>query len=157
MPKPPRTLRFNTMPGLVRAFRRWAEQSSVSVEPVVDGANPGERQVLGALGGCAAAVAGDHVKRWPKALQLWAKSAEVPPQQVVERVREELGTRSDPLTSLYNASISAAHRRRLGTVFTPAPLVDHMLDLADNALTEPPACVLDPGAGVGAFTIAAAR
>jgi adenine-specific DNA-methyltransferase len=157
MPEARQTLRFKTLPGLVRAFRRWADESEVLATPDVPGASEGERRVLGALGGVAAAVAGDHVARWPDALQRWAGSAAQPPDVILEAVLEDLGARVDPLTALYDASISAAHRRRLGTVFTPAPLVDHMLDLADDALECPPVCVLDPGAGVGAFTIAAAR
>lgn len=150
-------LRFKTLPGLTRSFRRWAETSVVVAPPNVDGASYAERHVLGALGGVAAAVAGDHVDRWPEPLQEWAKNAEAPPVEIVDAICEGLGSHADPLTALYDASISSAHRRRLGTVFTPAPLVDYMLDLADELLESPPACVLEPGAGVGAFTIGAAR
>jgi adenine-specific DNA-methyltransferase len=153
----PQTLQLKTLRGLARAFRRWADASAVSAPPPVDGASEDESRVLGALGGIAAAVAGDHMRRWPATLRTWAESAPEPPERIAEAVREGLGNRADPLTALYNVSISAAHRRRLGTVFTPAPLVDHMLDLAEEMLGCAPVCVLDPGAGVGAFTIAAAR
>jgi adenine-specific DNA-methyltransferase len=61
------------------------------------------------------------------------------------------------LAVAYDACISAANRRRLGTVFTPDDVVDYMLDRVEEQLDEEPACVVDPGAGVGAFTLAAAR
>jgi hypothetical protein len=125
--------------------------------PLVDGAGHDELRALGALGGVASAIAGDHVDTWPEAIRVWAKSAPEPPEKIIEAIREGLGTRADPLPALYDASISAAHRRKLGTVFTPPPLVEHMLDLVEDVLDQPPVCVLDPGAGVGAFTIAAAR
>jgi adenine-specific DNA-methyltransferase len=157
MTEPSQTLGFKTLPGLARAFRRWAGESTVRRPPEVTGATPDERHVLGALGGVAAAVAGDHVDGWPEMIQLWAKQAPKPPPAIVEAVCEGLGTRTDPLAALYDVSISPAHRRRLGTVFTPAPVVDHMLGLAAQAMAAAPACVIDPGAGVGAFTVAAAK
>jgi hypothetical protein len=122
----------------------------------VDGASAEERRVLGALGGVAAAVAGDHVGGWPEKVRSWAELAPRCPAQIVEGVREALGRGFDPLTTLYDASISRAHRRRLGTVFTPMPVVEHMLDLASQLLEAEPDCIADPGAGVGAFTVAAA-
>lgn len=61
------------------------------------------------------------------------------------------------MSALYEASISATNRRRLGTVFTPKPLVDYMVEQAAEELGRSPGCVIDPGAGVGAFTISAAR
>ena len=157
MTNEPRTDRFRTLPGLTQAFRRWAAKSTVAAPPDVTGASAEERQILGALGGVAAAVAGERVAGWPEPVRRWAQQAPKTPPEFIEAICEGLGTRTDPLSALYNVSISAAHRRRLGTVFTPTPLVDHMLDLAEEVLRRPPACVLDPGAGVGAFTIAAAR
>lgn len=121
------------------------------------GATEEEQKVLGALGGIAAVVGQSQLARWPIPVRTWAESAPLPPDELVEGVCDQLGKYEDPLSILYDASISSANRRRLGTVFTPKPLVDHMVMLAASMLDEAPACVVDPGAGVGVFSIAAAR
>jgi adenine-specific DNA-methyltransferase len=123
----------------------------------VDGATDAERRLLGALGAVAAAVANEHVASWTDPVRLWAACAPRCPAEITEGVCAALGSGVDPLPALYDVSISRAHRRRLGTVFTPAPVVDHMLDLAAEVMDHEPDCVADPGAGVGAFTVAAAR
>lgn len=106
-----------------------------------------ERQLLGALGGVAAAVAGpEHVEGRPPALREWADSAAGPPEELVDGVRSALADREDPLAALYDASISSANRRRLGTVFTPPELVDHMVSLAQAEVSDAdPACIIDLG------------
>lgn len=149
---------FKTLPGLARAFRRWAADANVPRSPDVAGASVTERQTLGALGGLAAAIGDEHVEHWPEQVRDWAKTAPIPPVDLTDAVRESLGRHEDPLSVLYESSISAPNRRRLGTVFTPRLLVDYMLELAADELKgRPPACVVDPGAGVGAFTLSAAR
>jgi adenine-specific DNA-methyltransferase len=148
---------LKTVPALVRAFRQWASTASVRWLPDVAGADHDERRILAALGGIAARVADDHVNAWPEPIRLWAERSPSPPSSIVEAVCEGLGTRTDPLSALYDASISPAHRRRLGTVFTPTPIVNHMLDLAAAAIDREPVRIIDPGAGVGAFTLAAAK
>jgi adenine-specific DNA-methyltransferase len=153
-----RSARFRTLPGLARAFRHWAPEASVSTLPSVRGADNLERHLLGALGGVAAVVAEGHLESWPAPLRRWATGAEPPPEDLMDGVRTALARGQDPLALLYDASISAANRRRLGTVFTPPHLVEHMVSLATAEMdVDPPECVVDPGAGVGAFTIAAAR
>jgi adenine-specific DNA-methyltransferase len=152
-----RTRRFTTLTGLGRAFRDWARECTVSATPEVEGANKEEAHLLGALGSIAADVAGDHVVRWPESVRRWAEEAPACPAEIVEGVRESLGTGADPLAALYDVCISRAHRRRLGTVFTPTPVVDHMIDVVANLMDGVPDCVADPGAGVGAFTVAAAK
>lgn len=146
-----------TLSGLGRAFRRWT--APVPDLPSIDvaGATADEKRRLGALGGIAVAVAGTAVSRWDESIRAWATAAPAPPDEIVESVRLALGRRDDPLAELYNASISPANRRRLGTVFTPTALVEHMLSLAEVELGGAPDVVVDPGAGVGAFTIAAAQ
>jgi adenine-specific DNA-methyltransferase len=149
---------FRTLPGLARAFRSWAARAEVQIPPGVEGADDEECHLLGALGGVAGAVANEHVGRWPRQLRRWAIGAEPPPEDLTDGVRAALTNRQDPFSVLYDASISAANRRRLGTVFTPPHLVEHMVSLAADELAgDEPTCVIDPGAGVGAFTIAAAR
>ncbi len=143
--------------GLAVTFRRWARSASILQPADVAGASALEAQVLAALGGVAREIGGEHVAHWPLKVREWAEKAPVPPADLVEAVRQSMGCQEDPLSLLYEAGISPANRRRLGTVFTPQLLVDYMLDLAAAELKEPPACVLDPGAGVGAFTVAAAK
>lgn len=157
MSSPPAQPSLKTIPALARAFRQWASTAPVRWLPDVAGADDDERRILAALGGIAAGVADDHVAAWPEPIRLWAERSPIPPSLIVEAVRESLGTRTDPLPALYDASISPAHRRRLGTVFTPTPVVDHMLDLASAAMDREPVRIIDPGAGVGAFTLAAAK
>jgi adenine-specific DNA-methyltransferase len=139
------------------AFRRWAGHLTPGVVPEVAGADPSELSFLAALGGLAAEIGGDHLDRWPEPCRLWARSGPTPPAELVEEVGIELGAHADVLAALYNACISAKSRRRLGTVFTPRAVVDHMVGLVDAELPEGPSVVLDPGAGVGAFSISAAR
>jgi adenine-specific DNA-methyltransferase len=151
-------LRFKTVAGLARAFRIWAGDCQARSVPDVDGATLGERRLLAALGGIALAVAEDLVSTWPTTLRRWAEDGPECPAELVEGVRVALGTEHDPLSALYEASITRQHRRRLGTVFTPSTVVDHTLDLATNALDgKEPRSVADAGAGVGVFTVAAAR
>jgi len=137
-----RTVNFRTSLGLARAFRRWASDSEVSLLPGVVGATLEERRLLGALGGMAAAIGGEHAARWPEPISQWATSASVPPGPLVEGVLEELGHGADPLSRLYDVCISPTGRRRLGTVFTPQSVVEHMLSLADRQFRGKPACVM---------------
>lgn len=123
----------------------------------VAGASAGERRRLAALGGFAAVIAEGIPEHWDPVIRRWAEAGPTPPEELVDATREALGRDEDALGMLYNASISAANRRRLGTVFTPAGLVEHMFQLVEQELDEPPRVVVDPGAGVGAFTIAAVQ
>ena len=147
----------SSMTSLVRAFRQWAVGARVPRPPEVAGASSSETLTLGALGGIARAIADERVADWPPDVRRWAEVAPTPPEELMEAIRQSIGSEQDPLSALYEASISAANRRRLGTVFTPKLLVDYMVEQAAKELSSPPACVIDPGAGVGAFTIAAAR
>ena len=135
-----------TIPGLVRAFRQWARSRDDVVEPDVPGASPTERRMLGGLGGIAASLIGSDEPVMPEAVRAWTASAPLPPPHLLEGVREWLGRGRDPLGDLYSACVSAPNRRRLGTVFTPDAVVNHMLSLAERQLGRPPACVIDPGA-----------
>src|SRR5688572_29291832 len=125
MAAPESSYKSSTLSGLGRAFRRWAAAVPDLPSIEIAGAAADEQRRLGALGGIAAAVAGTAVSRWEPSVRVWATSAPAPPEEIVESVRLALGRREDPLAELYNASISAANRRRLGTVFTPAALVEH--------------------------------
>lgn len=149
--------KIKTFAGLKRAFRTWAARSAPTVAPQVSGASSTELHLLGALGGLAAEIGHCQLDSWPAACRAWALAAPTPPAALVEEVGLELGAGEDVLAALYNACISARSRRRLGTVFTPKPVVDHMIELVDRGLAGKRALIIDPGAGVGAFSIAAAR
>lgn len=150
-----------------RRIRTWMESVAptdradadlqVRSSVIVAGATPLERLRLAALGGLARAVAGEHLGAVPDAVASWIATADPPPSDVYDAVIDALRQGDDPLAEAYNACISAANRRQLGTVFTPTEVVEHMLELVTNSLDGQPACVIDPGAGVGAFTVAAAR
>jgi hypothetical protein len=123
----------------------------------VAGASHDERRALAALGGIAAEYGAEQAPSCPTEVIEWAAAAPRPPETLLDLVDAALKAGMDPFAEAYNACISAKNRRQLGTVFTPSIVVDHMLDLVDQHLAEPPACVIDPGAGVGAFTLGAAR
>lgn len=148
---------INRFIGLIRAFRRWAADAGSIATPEVAGASSVELHLLAALGGLAAELGREQIERWPAPCQAWALAAPTPPQELVETVGLELGAGEDVLAALYNACISGRSRRRLGTVFTPKPVVEHMINLVDHELDGDPALVIDPGAGVGAFSMSAAR
>ncbi|MBO4161717.1 Eco57I restriction-modification methylase domain-containing protein [Micromonospora antibiotica] len=61
----------------------------------------------------------------------------------------------DVLAIAYEYIVSGVNRRQLGTFFTPAPIVRYMVNQSRRLLAGPPRYVVDPGAGVGAFTLAA--
>lgn len=149
--------KVKTFAGLKKAFRTWATSVEATAAPEVSGATSIELQFLGALGGLAAELGRGQLDRWPAACRAWALEAPAPPVTLVEEVGLELGAGEDVLAALYNACISAKSRRRLGTVFTPRPVVDHMIELVDRGLAGERALIIDPGAGVGAFSIVAAR
>jgi len=62
----------------------------------------------------------------------------------------------DPLAALYEGAVSGGARRALGTFFTPPEVVEYMLEAASRLVGQP-TTIIDPGAGVGAFSLAAAR
>lgn len=157
MPAGTERYKSTTLPGLARTFRRWAATITPGSLVEVPGASIEERHLLSLLGGVAAAIAGDAVASWQEDIRAWAQSAPTPPEDILEATKLALGLEDDPLAALYNASISPANRRRLGTVFSPPALVEHMFMLTGAELREAPGVVVDPGAGVGAFTIGAAR
>lgn len=122
---------------------------------LVHGAEEGERRRLAGLGAFARVLAG-RVEGWPEELVEWASAHRPdPPDALVHRVRAALAdTREDILARVYEAVVSGVHRRRLGTFFTPDAVVVHMLGWVADVMGEPDH-VVDPGAGVGAFALAA--
>ena len=118
-----------------------------------------ERGLLGALGGLARAISetnGHHGSHVPSEIADWWFHAPSPPDELVEQVRRGIQSGRDLFGELYTATVSISHRRKLGTVFTPPSVAAHMFTRCKQFGFEP-ATVIDPGAGVGAFTINAAN
>ena len=136
---------------------KWA--GSVAAIPLPPTAVPGttddERRTLAALGGLAGALAGDRVVTWPEPLRTWA-TGEPAPDWLLDEVRRSLETDTSFLGRIYEQLVAGRNRRRLGTFFTPPDIVDFMLSRAE-AIGGPPTVVIDPGAGVGAFSLAAKK
>ncbi|MFM9626853.1 Eco57I restriction-modification methylase domain-containing protein [Streptomyces galilaeus] len=84
----------------------------------------------------------------------WAKSAPRPPLPLVERARAAIEARgqTDILAQLYERIVAGPNRRHLGTFFTPPAVLDYMIKRTKQVLSDEPNVVIDPGAGVGAFT-----
>ena len=142
----------------VEGVVRWA--SSTRALPMgnelVPGASGDERSALAALGGLARELVPAVVRnQWPEAVQLWCNDAVLPPSEVANAAARAVRGTPDTLATIYERLVSAPNRRQLGTFFTPSPVVRFMLDRIEQKYGEP-AQVIDPGAGVGAFTVEAA-
>lgn len=69
-------------------------------------------------------------------------------------VREAIRRQEDPLGHRFASLRPAPERRSLGAVYTPGPIVEHMVSWAsDNG---DPVRIIDPGAGSGRYLLAAA-
>ena len=142
---------------MIDRLTEWVDFAARHVDalPNVAGANEAEARRLAAIGGLARCVASSHIDRWPEAVRAWASEGPAPPEDLVSALQNVADESPDLLAALYERCISGRHRRFLGTFFTPPAVVDHMLD-ASTRLLPRPSVVIDPGAGVGAFTLAAA-
>lgn len=147
-------------PELVKAVVSWCRRSRVEpmAQEMIPGATLKQRQPLAALGGLAAALAETcgptpgSLDQWPDAVAAWAKTAPRPSQDIVSRVRSALRNDGSGLfASVYERIVAGPNRRRLGTFFTPAAVLDFMLTRVASVSPEPDV-IVDPGAGVGAFT-----
>ncbi|MBA2724458.1 MAG: Eco57I restriction-modification methylase domain-containing protein [Actinobacteria bacterium] len=136
---------------------------TVTVPPLAPeqawGADRAERVRLAALGGMAAALlqASDHelerqgVNVWPAEVAAWLGGPH-PPHELRDRLLQSLEDDDDVLADLYLRCVSPVGRRPLGTFFTPPALAGHMVSHIQQMLPSAPRTVIDPGAGVGAFT-----
>ncbi len=143
---------------LARRLTEWAftqRLAPVSSE-AVPGASEEERKALAAMGGVAAILARDRSATWPGQVRDWLERGPTVPLNLVRELERELANGSDVLARVYEAIVTGRNRRRLGTFFTPRPVVEFMLDAAERVLPDPKV-VIDPGAGVGAFSLAAKR
>lgn len=74
---------------------------------------------------------------------------------ILSELREAIAEGHDPLGTAFTRLRSPEERRPLGATYTPPAIVEAMIDWA--ASEGKPARVIDPGAGSGRFTVAAAR
>ncbi|MFE7905102.1 Eco57I restriction-modification methylase domain-containing protein [Streptomyces albogriseolus] len=134
------------------------------MEPLPVAAVPGtidrERSLLSALGGVARALGQYSSERQnyghlPDQVQQWLQQAPEPPAELIDHLFCLLSAKSDPLALLYERIVASPRRRRLGTFFTPTPVLEYIKDIIDLRLPTLPRSVADPGAGVGAFTTSA--
>lgn len=133
----------------------WARQAQAEAlaADLVPGATAAERSCLAALGGFVRDLV-EHVPcSWPEALRQWTETGPPVPPNLLNAVRSTEGS-AEIFSLVYQRLVSGPHRRRLGTFFTPPVIVELMLNRAVRVL-ESPAQVVDPGAGVGAFSIPA--
>ena len=142
---------------LIERLMTWVDASAeqVDVLPDVPGANEAEARRLAVIGGLARCLIGPQIGTWPVAVRAWASAGPTPPDDLVSAIQNSIGANPDPLAELYERCVSGRHRRFLGTFFTPAAVVEYMLEISGRLLPRP-SVVIDPGAGVGAFTLAAA-
>jgi adenine-specific DNA-methyltransferase len=148
-------------PMSVSEVARWCRAAKIDPIPQseVPGANHRERQQLAALGGIATALARRskapvNFDGFPDPVQRWLKEAPEPPAELIDALFEDLDSSVDPLALVYERIVAGPRRRWLGTFFTPAPVLAYMRGIVKK-LPQPPQAVADPGAGVGAFTVAA--
>lgn len=78
-----------------------------------------------------------------------------PPTAAVRRLRSLIESGHDPLGDAYCAIRSAQARRGLGQTYTPAPIVEAMVEWAGDHGN--PGRIVDPGAGSGRYLLAAAK
>ena len=138
---------------------RWLTMADVA--PIdgkfVPGASEAERRHLAALGGLVKALASAKRSRsWPHDILGWMELGPKVPRDIVSAAKVVLEHDPDAaLAEIYARLVSVESRRPLGTFFTPAQEVQLMLDMWGDE--NPPATVVDVGAGVGVFTALASK
>ncbi len=137
----------------------WADASKAGplAADRVPGAQGSELSRLAALGALARRLVPYIVDEWPEPLASWARDADVVmDDSIAAAVRKSLNSIDNDILALtYEHMVSGVNRRQLGTFFTPAPIVRYMIEQSRDLLSGSPRHIIDPGAGVGAFTLAA--
>lgn len=148
-------------PELASAIDRVAAWTTRYTGPLlrasaIPGTTEHERRRLSALGSVLRSLALGDDPTWPGDIRAWIEGSPPAPADVAQDLQAILHADPSLLALLYENLVSSVSRRRLGTFFTPTGIVDFLLSRAE-ALLGPPGMVIDPGAGVGAITIAARR
>jgi adenine-specific DNA-methyltransferase len=113
--------------------------------------NAGERRLVS----LAAALIGDSTALSIAESRLVARAHPIEAHHIA-CARAQILAGQDLLGAELCSLRSAQQRRRYGATYTPAPIVDAMVEWAHREISTP-ARVVDPGAGSGRFLIAAAR
>lgn len=153
------TAKIGCMSDATRDTVEWARAAPCEPLPadLVPGTSSSERRSLAALGGLVGALVAPVPADWPEAIQQWVRSGPRPPAALVESVwNANADGERDLFADVYEQLVVGQNRRRLGTFFTPPNVVDLMLRRVADVLPSP-AQVVDPGAGVGAFSLASRR
>lgn len=150
-------------PKSVAEVARWCRAAQADPLPQWDvrGANEHERRQLAALGGVAAALAqsvwtDQELASLPPAVQKWLRDGPTVPAKLIDSIRRDFQSFEDPLALVYERIVAGHRRRQLGTFFTPRPVLEYMRSVIKSKRIIPKT-VADPGAGVGAFTLAALK
>lgn len=107
------------------------------------------------LAGIAAALIGTDAPLLHSEERLVDRSEAASPE-LVEMFRRGIAAGGDPLGDVFCALRSPERRREDGATYTPPAIVASMIAWAQGQ-TKSPVRIVDPGAGSGRFTIAAAR
>lgn len=112
-------------------------------------------QTIDELLALAVALGAQEVAGWSADEEALTRGLPTAAPILVERARAQIVAGADLLGETFARLRSAEERRPLGATYTPAAIVEAMLDWA--AQGPAPSRVVDPGAGSARFLVAAAR
>lgn len=142
----------------LEAVLKWVR--STPGQPIaanlVPGASEDERRMLSVLGGLVSGIVSDDDRTgWPADVLSWLADGPSAPAEIIEAATHGIReTPDETLAAIYAQLVAGAHRRALGTFFTPRPEVELMLEMWMEA-EGTPSSIVDVGAGVGVFTASA--
>jgi hypothetical protein len=113
---------------------------------------PGE---LNRLTGLCSALGAPNVGELSRAERALLRAAEPPEPEQVEAARQEILAGRDYLGQWFCEIVPAEQRRSRGQTYTPAAIIESMVDWARDQGA--PTRIVDPGAGSGRYVIAVAR
>lgn len=122
---------------------------STSLPTAVRGDTAGDLVAL------ALALGARGVPEWSAAEERLAREVPLSLPLFVHGIRDAIQRGEDPLGDAFCRRFSAEERRPSGATYTPQPIVDAMLNWAEEQGV--PARVVDPGAGSARFLVAAGR
>ncbi len=112
-------------------------------------------QTESGLVGLAVALGAPRVTGWSPAEEKLAKKSPRVPPRFLNAVRDRILAGEDPLGDAFSKIRSTVERRSHGATFTPALIVDWMVNSA--ASVDTPVRIVDPGTGSGRYLLNAGR